>query len=114
MAGVMIARLEAMLLDAARERRMMTYREVARGLEIKPPHTIHKAALLIEALMRCHAEDGAPQLASLVISRVRGGLPAPGYFLLLRELNLFDGDGEGEVARTYHENEVHRCFDANG
>ena len=110
----MIARLEAMLLDAARERRTMTYIDVARGLEIKPPHTIHKAALLIEALMRRHAEAGVPQLASLVISRVRGGLPAAGYLLLLHELNLFDGDGKGEVARTYHENEMLRCFDANG
>ena len=110
----MIARLEVMLLDAARERRMMTYRDVARGLEIKPPHTIHKAALLIEALMRRHAEAGVPQLASLVISRARGGLPAPGYFMLLHELNLFDGDEEGEAARTYHKNEVHRCFAANG
>lgn len=108
----MIDRLEALLIDAARERRLMTYAEVARGLELQPPHTIHKAALLIEALMRSHAAAGAPQLGSLVVSRARGGLPAPGYFVLLRELGLHHGDDDGPAARMCHMAEVKRCFDA--
>lgn len=108
----MIDRLEALLVEAARERRLMTYAEVARGLALPPPHTIHKAVLLIEALMRRHAAAGAPQLASLVVSRSRDGLPAPGYFVLLRELGLHHGDDDGQAARMRHKAEVQRCFDA--
>ena len=108
----MIDRLEALLLDAAREQRLMTYAEVARQLELEPPRTIHKTALLLEALMRRHAAAGVPQLASLVVSKARGGFPAPGYFVLLRELGLHHGDDDGQAARIWHMTEVQRCFDA--
>lgn len=112
MPGDLIDRLERLLIDAAREQRVMTYAEVARRLAIDPPHTIHKTALLIEALMRRHAAAGSPQLASLVISKARGGLPAPGYFALLGELGLYEGGATGAQAAHFHEDELRRCFDA--
>jgi hypothetical protein len=107
-----IEQLEALLIAAARERRIMTYAEVARALELPPPYTIHKAALLIEALMRLHAASGSPQFASLVVSKARGGLPAPGFFVLLGELGLYDGSTDGPAARAVHSREVARCFAA--
>ncbi|MEA1620083.1 hypothetical protein SOQ14_14355 [Erythrobacter sp. T5W1-R] len=57
-------------------------------------------------------EVGAPQLASLVVSKARGGLPAPGYFVLLRELGLYAGPSEGPEAQAFHAGEVAACFAA--
>ena len=107
-----IAQLETLLIAAAREKRLMTYAEVARALDLPPPYTIHQAALLIEALMRRHAAAGAPQVASLVVSKARGGLPAPGFFALLAELGLYDGPADGPEAQAFHAAEVARCFAA--
>jgi hypothetical protein len=48
-------------------------------------------------------EDAAadrPFIAALVISRVRGGLPAPGFFNCARRLGRFAGDPEGQAAST--------------
>jgi hypothetical protein len=112
MTGDLIDRLERLLIDAARERRTMTYAEAARLLDIEPPHTIHKTALLIEAMMRRHAAAEAPQLASLVVSKARGGLPAPGYFELMGDLGLYDGGARGPEAARFHAAEMRRCYEA--
>ncbi|MFL0672402.1 MAG: hypothetical protein ACJLS3_13565 [Erythrobacter sp.] len=112
MAEDWLARLERLLIAAARDGRVMTYAEAARALALPPPHTIHKTAELIEALMRHHASAGAPQLASLVISKARGGLPAPGYFVLAAELGLYHGPPDGPEARAFHAGEVAACFAA--
>jgi hypothetical protein len=106
----MIGELESLLIAAARERRLLTYAEVAAQLALQPPYVIHQTTELIEALMRLHAAAGAPQLASLVISKARGGLPAPGYFILLAELGLYDGPPDGPAARAFHAGETERCF----
>ncbi len=107
----MIKHLEQLLIDSAKKRQTMTYRQVAQYLELRPPNTIHQATELIEALMRKHAQSTTPQLASLVVSKVRNGLPAPGFFILLHELSLYDGSVDGEDARTFHAQELERCFD---
>lgn len=107
-----LARLEALLIAAARDSRVMTYAEAARALALPPPYTIHKTAELIEALMRLHAGAGAPLLASLVVSKARGGLPAPGYFVLAGELGLYDGPPDGRQAAAFHAGEVAACFAA--
>jgi hypothetical protein len=107
-----LAQLEALLIAAAREARVMTYAEAARGLALPPPHTIHQTAELLEALMRLHAAAGAPLLASLVISKARGGLPAPGFFVLAGELGRYDGPPDGREALAFHAGEVAACFAA--
>jgi hypothetical protein len=112
MAGIVLERMETLLIEAARNRSTLTYQQVAQRLELQPPHTIHQAAEWIEALMRIHAHAGAPQLASLVISKSRGGLPALGFFLLIKELGLYDGSVDGEDARQFHAREMQRCFDS--
>lgn len=110
--GAVIGQLEQLVLSAARERRVVTYAEVAKTLGLAPPHTIHQAALLIEQMMRLHAAAGTPQLASLVVSKGRGGLPAPGFFALLDELGLYHGPPDGAEARAFHAAEIARCFAA--
>jgi hypothetical protein len=108
----MIDRLELLLIETAKNGQTVTYRQVAQELELKPPHTIHQATKLIEMMMRLHAKSGAPLLASLVISKIRGGLPAPGFFMLLQEIGLYNGSVDGEDARQFHKQEMKRCFDA--
>ena len=103
--------LEKLLIDAAKKRQTLTYKQVAQALELQPPNTIHQATECLEALMRKHARSETPQLASLVISRARDGLPAPGFFMLLHELGLYKGSVDGEDARTFHEGEMARCFE---
>jgi hypothetical protein len=108
----LIEQLGALLSKAAREGRVMTYAEAARALALTPPYVIHQTAEAIEALMRAQAAAGAPQLASVVVSKARGGLPAPGYFVLLGELGLYDGPDEGAEARAFHAAELARCYAA--
>lgn len=109
-----LAQLEALLADLARARRVVTYAEAARALDLPPPYTIHQTAELLEALMRLHAAAGRPQLASLVISKARGGLPAPGYFAALAKLGLYGGAADGPEACAFHAGEVAACFAAAG
>mgnify|MGYP006431679917 CR=1 FL=1 len=107
----MIETLEKLLVDAAKRRETLTYKQVAQLLELQPPNTIHQATECLEALMRQHAKSQTPQLASLVISRARGGLPAPGFFMLLHDIGLYNGQVDGEDARDFHAQEKERCFE---
>lgn len=109
LASLMREALKTLLICAARSDRTFTYAEVAKALDLKPPHTIHRAALLIEDLMREQAAKGEPQLASFVISRARGGLPAPGFFQLMRRLELYSGPDTGAKALAMIEQERTRC-----
>ncbi len=91
--------LRDILIATARSNATLTYADLARALDLRPPRTIRQTALLLEALMREQAEAGEPQLASLVTSRagerVRERLPAPGFFMKMRELGLYDGPDTG-------------------
>jgi hypothetical protein len=107
----MLDKLEALLIEAARQKNLLTYQQVAKALELEPPHVIHQTAESLEALMRIHAQAGAPQLASLVVGRARAELPAPGYFILLNELGLYQGSVDGEDARHFHAAQKQRCYD---
>ena len=101
--------LRILLIGAACSGRTLTYAEVAQSLGIPPKHTIHKAALLIEDLMRHQAAAGEPQLASFVVSKARRDLPARGFFMLARDLRLHEGADEGPEARSFVEAERERC-----
>ena len=82
----MCEQLELLLIDAAKKQQTLTYKQVAQYLALQPPNTIHQATECIEALMRKHARSETPQLASLVISKARNGLPAPGFLSYFRKL----------------------------
>ncbi|MBO6527965.1 hypothetical protein [Erythrobacter sp.] len=106
---MMLEALEEALIDAVRDERTLTYAELTAQLQIRPPHSIHRTALLLERLMRDQAAQNVPQLASFVVSRARAGLPAPGFFILLRELGLYDGPDTGQLASAFIEAERTRC-----
>ena len=95
-------RLRAHLQRIAVRGEPVTYRAVAEALALKPPHTIHQVAQALEGLMREDAANDRPFIAALVISRARGGLPAPGFFDMARELGRFDGEPSGQDAATAH------------
>lgn len=95
-------RLRTHLQSLATLRLPIIYREAAKGLLLSPPNTIRQ---LTEALEQLMAEDAAadrPFIAAMVISKWRGGLPAPGFFDCAARLGRFAGDATGPDARVFH------------
>ena len=88
----------------------VTYQAVARALALAPPNTIHQLTEALEFLMGEDAANGDPFIAALVISRTRGGLPAPGFFERARALGRFDGDDAGPEAWAFHAAEFHAAI----
>ena len=103
-------RARAYLKGLARERETTTYRHLAQALDLRPPNTIHQVTKVLEDLMREDHESGVPVLAALVASKVRNGLPAPGFFRLACELGRYDGPESGPAAEAYHAAELERAW----
>ena len=98
------------LASARRAGRTMTYAELADAAAVPPPHRIHTLTQWLEDSMRADHAVGAPLHAALVISRNRGGLPAPGFFELCRGLGLYDGPVRGSAAAAFHQQMLNRLF----
>ena len=73
------ARVRAFLENVAKRRIPITYQELAKALQILPPHSIHQLTEALERLMEEDAAADRPFIAALAISKARGGLPAPGF-----------------------------------
>ena len=95
-------RMRSHLHRIARQAAPVTYKVLADALELTPPNTIHQVSEALEHLMREDAANSHPFIAALVISKVRGGLPAPGFFDAARRLGRFDGHSSGPEAWTFH------------
>jgi hypothetical protein len=89
----------------------LTYQALARALGLQPPHTIHRVIQALESTMREDAVASRPFIAARVISRTRGGLPAPGFFDLATRLGRHDGSESGAAARAFHEAQLRRLAD---
>lgn len=101
-------RLRAALVERARRGESVTYRELAAELGIRPPLSIHRLGIALDALMAEDAAAGRPLLAALCISRLGHGLPTRGFFIDAAALGLFSGDPDGPEARTFHARELIR------
>ena len=101
------ARVRAFLEGAAKRRILVTYQELAKALDILPPHSIHRVTEALERLMEEDAGADRPFIAALAISKTRGGLPAPGFFDCARRLGRF---ADGQDARTFHAAELNAVF----
>ncbi len=97
------------LKKVARGGQPVIYRDAINALGLKPPNTIHQLAMLLETLMEKVAVAGVPLLAALVISKERGGLPAPGFFSKSRKLGLYKGPDSGSKAAEFHRQELKRA-----
>ena len=75
------ARARACLESVAKRRILITYQELANALQILPPHSIHRVTEALERLMEEDAAADRPFIAALAISKARGGLPGPGFFV---------------------------------
>jgi hypothetical protein len=92
----------------------ITYQELAKALQILPPHSVHRVTEALERLMEEDAAADRPFIAALAISKARGGLPALGFFDCARRLGRFAGDPHGQDARTFHAAELNAVFARGG
>ncbi|MDT8408499.1 MAG: hypothetical protein RQ741_02750 [Wenzhouxiangellaceae bacterium] len=105
-----LSRLRERLEQARRERRTLTYLELAEHLSLSPPQRIRQLTRLLEALMETDASAGRPTLAALVVSRTHPGLPARGFFDRATTIGLFDG----RDPKAFHDKLLSQLFDDNG
>ena len=101
------ARLRVFLESAAKRRILVTYQEVAKALDILPPHSIHQVTEALERLMEEDAAADRPFIAALAISKTRDGLPARGFFDCAGHLGRF---ADGQDARMFHAAELNAVF----
>ncbi len=94
--------LRVVLLELAKADETIRYTDLAEAVDVPPPHRIHKLADALEALMAQDQREGRPFTASVVVSKVRNGLPAPGYFECARKLGRYFGPEDGDQARLFH------------
>jgi hypothetical protein len=104
------ARVRAFLENAAKRQIPITYQELAKALQILPPHSIHQVTEILERLMEEDAAADRPFIAALAISKARGGLPAAGFFQCARRLGRFAGDPHGQDAWSFHAAELNAVF----
>ena len=97
-------RAEMALASVIAADRLITYADLAEAASIPPPHRIHKLTLWLEEKLVADHCAGATLRTARVISRSRGGLPAPGFFIKCRELGLYDGPADGPLAKAFHLN----------
>ena len=95
-------RAEMALAVAVQNRKLITYAELADAASIPAPHRINKLSVWLEATMDSDCAQSIPLRAAWVISRARGGLPAPGFFIKCKALGLYDGDHDGVAATAFH------------
>jgi len=95
-------RLRAHLQTLATRGLPITYQEAAKAMLLSPPNTIHQVTEALEQLMGEDAAADRPFIAAMVISKARGGLPAPGFFDCAARLGRFAGDATGTDARVFH------------
>ena len=60
--------------------RLITYAELAEAAGLTGRHRINRLTIWLEELIDSDAAANEPLRAARVISRARGGLPAPGFF----------------------------------
>ena len=97
-------RAEMALVSTIAANRLITYAELADAAVIPAPHRINKLTIWLEGLLAQDHAAGQPLRAARVISRSRGGLPAPGFFIKCTALGIYDGPVDGPRAQQFHLN----------
>jgi hypothetical protein len=103
-------RLRQVLVAQARTGNLTTYKELVNRLGLEPPQAIHRLVDALEALMAEDVAAGRPMVAALCVSKLRPGIPAPGFFLAARELGVFSGPPTGPEAQAFHAAESKRAL----
>ena len=100
--NVLALRIRAHLCRIVGQGTPITYQALAKTLDLSPPNTIHQLSAALECLIEEDAAAARPLIAALVISKARGGLPAPGFFDCARRVGRFDGNPSGPEALAYY------------
>jgi len=100
--SALTSRARTHLCQIAGQTTPITYQTLARALDLRPPNTIHQVTAALELLMEEDAAAGRPLIAALVVSKARGGLPAPGFFNAAQRLGRFAGDPSGPEATAFY------------
>ena len=105
-----VDRLEALLIEAARARRSLTYAEVLAhfGLRIAP-RRVYALCRDLGAVCARNRARGEPELAVLVV-RKSDRLPGEGFFHGLWRDGAYDGPAIGPAAAIFIERETVRVF----
>jgi hypothetical protein len=105
-----IDRLEALLIEAARERRSMTYGEVLGHFGIRiTPRRVYALCRDLGAVCARNRARGEPELAVLVV-RKADRLPGEGFFHSLWRDGAYDGPAAGPAAAAFIRRESERVF----
>lgn len=92
----------AKIMAVIRNKDQITYNALATTANMTGPHKIHRLTLWLEQIMAEDHESGRPLRAAVVISKARGGMPAPGFFDKARELGLdFETTDRHTSYKTY-------------
>jgi len=101
-----LADARAVLEELAATGRTLNYREFASvmGIDISP--VILTTTYLLEIIVREDFVAQRPVLSSVVIQKGKSGIPRKGFFMLLEELGLYQGDYDNAQAAQWHLNEL--------
>ncbi|MGB1613763.1 MAG: hypothetical protein ACPHCX_03245 [Candidatus Puniceispirillaceae bacterium] len=78
----------AAIMAVIKNKDQITYNALAATANMTGPHKIHRLTSWLEQLMAEDHHNDRPLRAAVVISKARGGLPAPGFFDKAKELGL--------------------------
>lgn len=98
----LVARLGRYLDALAARGGTVSYGRAAADLGIAPPLSIQQLTTAMAEVMAADAARGAPLRAALLVGRLGGGLPAPGFFQIARDLGCYDGPDTGHEAQAFH------------
>ena len=78
----------AEIMVVIKNKDQITYNALAATANLTGPHKIHRLTKWLEQTMAEDHHNDRPLRAAVVISKVRHGLPAPGFFDKAKELGL--------------------------
>jgi hypothetical protein len=105
-----IDRLEALLIEAARARQILTYAEVLAHFGIRiTPRRLFALCRDLGAVCERNRARGEPELAVLVV-RKSDRLPGEGFFHSLWRDGAYDGPATGPVAAAFIRRKTERVF----
>ncbi len=100
--NVLALRVRTYLSQIVGQATPITYQALAGALDLSPPNTIRQLTLALEYLMEEDVAATSPMIAALVVSKTRGGLPAPGFFDCARRIGRLGGDVSEQDQAAYH------------
>ncbi|WP_417454797.1 hypothetical protein [Kiloniella sp.] len=95
-------KIRTVLENTARKHQTISYRMLAIEAEIPGPQIIHKLTNVLEDILRQDHQNGVLSLVPVAVSRGEPAIPRTGFFILLKELGLYDGPEQGPEAIDKH------------